>query len=390
MVIGKILEKMDHILIVRTSSVIIDFKTYNCQEIGLGAALVRKGYRVSFITPGNKKEHIIVPVSGVVGGQIDVYTVTFVKINRNICFYHGFFKLLNQINPDLIHINSISLSMSYLSQLWARKNGKANVVIQGNYETTQKPILKQLETLFNSTIGTCIIKHADGIGGKTNWACEFVRKYCPTETMLTRIGLDIDKFKRRIDIDWHKKLGIEDKKVLLYVGIQEKRRNPMFLVDVISKLPENYVLIMVGSGPDVSEVNDHIEKLHLQKRCLQLGKLPQDQLPSLYEQSDLFLLASNYEIFGMVLLESMYFGLPVISTLTAGSDAIITSGVDGIVIDNLDVEVWTTNIKKLVDNKFELREMKRNAHAKIENQLVWDKTVNEFINLYNKAFSYGK
>lgn len=381
---------MKHVLIVRTSSLIIDFKTYNCQEIGLGAALVRKGYKVSFITPGIKREHLVFPVSGINGGKIDVYTVTFIKLNRNLCWYHGFFKLLDQINPDLVHINSISLSMSYLSQMWARKHGKRNVVIQGNYETTQKPVLKQLEILFNSTIGANIIKHADGIGGKTNWACNFIRKYYPAETMLTRIGLDADKFKSRVDVDWRKKLGLENKKILLYVGIQEKRRNPLFLVDILARLPEEYVLVMVGNGPNVKEVNERIANLGLRKRCLQLGKLQQDQLPSLYEQSDLFLLASNYEIFGMVILEAMYFGLPVITTLTAGSDAIITNGKDGIIIDKLSVEAWTVKIRGLVDNPMKLALMKKAAHSTIENHLIWDKTVNEFINLYNKAFRYAK
>ena len=382
--------KMKHILIVRTSSLIIDFKTYNCQEIGLGAALVRKGYKVSFITPGKKREHLTVPVSGIDGGKVDVYTVTFVKLNRNLCWYHGFFKLLNQINPDLVHINSISLSMSYLSQMWARKHGKNNVVIQGNYETTQKPVLKQLETLFNSTVGASIIKHADGIGGKTNWACNFIRNYYHAETMLTRIGLDIDKFQNRVDIDWRKKLGLENRKILLYVGKQEERRNPLFLVEILSKLPKEYVLVMVGSGPDVKEVDEFIANLGLRKRCLQLGKLQQEQLPSLYEQSELFLLASNYEIFGMVILEAMYFGLPVISTLTAGSDAIITNGEDGIIIDGLSIDTWTAKIKGLVDNPMKLALMKKAAHSTIENHLNWDKTVNEFINLYNKAFCHAK
>lgn len=379
-----------HILIVRTSSLIIDFKTYNCQEIGLGAALVRKGYRVSFITPGTRNEHLQYSVPGVAGGHIDVYTITFTKLNRNLCWYHGFWNLLNKINPDLVHINSISLSMSFIAQYWAIKKDKKNVVIQGNYETTQKPILKQLETLFNKTVGRFVIKHADGLGGKTNWACRFIRQYYPAYTMLTRIGLDTEKFQKRKDIDWRMKLKINQKKVLLYVGIHEKRRNPLFLIDVLSKLPEEYVLVMVGCGPETDIVSSEISKRHLANRCFMLGKLSQEELPSLYEQSDLFLLASNYEIFGMVILESMYFGLPVLSTLTAGSDAIINDGVDGVVLNNLDVRDWVEHIEQLFETDSCLETMKTKAHESIEKSLIWDKTVDEFVNLYNYAFKNAK
>ena len=118
------------IIIVRTSNLILDFKTYNCQELGLAKALSRRGYEMSIITPDIKASHRQEDVEG--GLPIDIYTVTFCALNRNICWHHGVDELLKQISPDLIHINSISLSMSYYYQLWAEKNKVKTVVIQGN------------------------------------------------------------------------------------------------------------------------------------------------------------------------------------------------------------------------------------------------------------------
>lgn len=372
-----------HIVIIRTSNTIIDFNTYNCQEIGLARALVKRGYKVSVITAGINAEHTMVNVEGYT--SIDVYRVKCFSLNTNICYHIGFKQLLKRICPDILHVNSISHWMSYEYVKWAKDHGKKSIVIQGNYELNQKPVLKQLELLFNSTIGRYIIKQTDGVGGKTNWACDFVKRFYPTETMLTRIGLDESKFAEYEQCDWRSKLHLEGKHILLYVGKQEPRRNPLFLVEVIARLPENYILLMIGHGPLFTDVSRQIEIFGLQNRIYQLGILPQTSLPSLYQISDISLLATNYEIFGMVLLESMYFGVPVFATMSAGSDSIIQNGKDGVICSDLNSQKWAIKIKILVENEEALTAMKKEAHNKIINELIWDKTVNEFIALYDKV-----
>lgn len=378
-----------HVVIIRTSSLIIDLKTYNCQEIGLAIALIKKGYKVSFITPGVKQEHIKIPVTD--NMSLDIYTMVFFKLNRNICWYHNYFQLLEKINPDLLHINSISLSMSFFTQLWAERHYKKTVVIQGNYKVTQKPVLKQLEHLFNFTLGKYIIHHTAAIGCKTNWAADFIKKYSPkTKTYLTRIGLDTSRFIHAREINWREKLHFDNKKILLYIGAIESRRNPLFLLDLLKSLPDDYCLIFVGTGSREEEVKCRARLLALEKRCFFLGKLLQSDLPSLYKTANLFLLPSSYEIFGMVILESMYFGTPVITTLTAGSDAIISNGYNGVIINNLNLEQWKLTIISLIENTEKLVSMSVLAKQTIENHLVWDKAVNEFIDLYNNALKNGK
>lgn len=376
------------VVIVRTSNLILDFKTYNCQELGLAKALSRRGYKMSIITPDLKASHYQEVVDG--GTPVDIYTVTFHALNRNICWHHGVIELLKEISPDLIHINSISLSMSYCYQLWAEKNKVKTVVIQGNYETTQKPILKQLETLYNSTFGRSLIKKTNGIAGKTNWACDFIKRYYHRETMLTHIGLDTERFENAKNRDWDTELQIKDKKKLIYVGALESRRNPLFLAEIMTKLPEDYVLIIVGAGPQGEELKSYIASMNLSKRILMLGKLSQEDLPSLYKSGDLFLLATNYEIFGMVLLESMYFGLPVVSTLSAGSDTIINNGIDGVIITELNSSVWAKTILEIVENPDRLNAMKHSAATHIREHLVWERSVDEFLTLYEKALSDDK
>ena len=371
------------IVIVRTTTHIVDLETYNCQEVGLAKALSRKGHKAYIITPDHRAEHIRMDVDG--GLPVDIYKVTFVSLNKFICWHKGVGKILKEIRPDLININSFCSTMCLYYAVWRQRHGCKAVAIQGNYRTTQKPVLKQLESLFLHTIGKYILDNVDGVGAKTVWAGNFVQRFKKTPFALTRIGLDVTKFENPAMVDWRERLCLANKKVLLYVGVQEPRRNPCFLVDVLSKLPEEYVLLLVGAGPQIEEVNRRIASLHLTDRVLQLGKMPQSELPSLYEACDLFLLASSYEIYGMVLLEAMYFGLPVVSTLTAGSDCIIENGKDSIIMPRLDSGDWSCEIVGLLSDRQRYKAMKEAARNKIRNNLVWNKTVDEFLSLYRSA-----
>jgi len=83
-----------------------------------------------------------------------------------------------------------------------------------------------------------------------------------------------------------------------------------FSLDVYEKVKEKYencCLVYVGSGPLLEEVHDYSSKKHL-KDIHFIDRIPQNELPSLYTESSLFILPTRYEIFGMVIMEAMYFG----------------------------------------------------------------------------------
>lgn len=140
--------------------------------------------------------------------------------------------------------------------------------------------------------------------------------------------------------------------------------------------------MIAGHGIQINDVSQKIEKEGLNERCFLLGELEQKKLPSLYKSADCFLLASDYEILGMVIMESMFFGLPVISTKTTGADFIITNGVDGIILDNKDEKIWANNIQNLLSDESTINLYSQNGQSKINEMFVWDKTVNTFLNLY--------
>ena len=70
----------------------------------------------------------------------------------------------------------------------------------------------------------------------------------------------------------------DSKKKLLYVGKLKKRRNPLFLVDLIHYLPDDYKLVFVGDGELENDIKMRITQLCLDHRCILLGSINQNEI----------------------------------------------------------------------------------------------------------------
>lgn len=378
-----------NLLIVRTSGSYLDYKTYNCQELGLAKALTEKKIKVSIIMAGHKEENISLKCPK---GNIDIHYLKFKGMNQQISIFFKWKVCIKKINPDIIQIHDLGIYMTYLVAKWAKNHKIPCVQIQGNYELTQKPIFHQLEQLYNYTLGKITLNNINAVGYKTRKAESYIKRYNnKIITFPTPIGLDPSQFiPTNLTHNWIKELNLFNKKILLYIGSLEKRRNPDFLIKVLNKLPNDYVLLIAGNGPMENDIRKDIVQLKLQNRCFLLGKLKQNELSSLYQISTMFLLASNYEIYGMVIMEAMFFGVPVISTLTAGSESLIENNINGHIIEDLDENTWAKTIYGTTENSQKLNDMRRSATNKIKNELLWDIVSNKFIVLYEYAINQHK
>ena len=105
--------------------------------------------------------------------------------------------------------------------------------------------------------------------------------------------------------------------------------------------------------------------------------------------SDIFLLPTQYEIFGMVLLEAMFFGTPVITTENGGSATLIRNGENGIICDSLSSNDWAKAILSITENKNLQNTISQNAENTIKNHFTWDRLADTFIGVY-KTLLNGK
>lgn len=371
-----------HLVIIRTALSYIDSQTYNIQEIGLAKELVKQGMTVSLIFPGKlqKEDH---------ENEYSIYYLTCKMLQQSIGYYNNLWKTLDKIRPDVIQIHDFGMFMSLYALLWSKKENIPCVLIQGTYESTRKPLQRVLECLYNLTFAKYLLKRVDGIGCKTPKAAEYIRKYNKTQNIeITAIGLDISKFEQQRTAEniWIKKLQISpSSKVLLYIGVIESRRHVDLLLDVLERLPDEYTLIIVGEGSQKEILKNRAAVGVYSKRVKWLDKMKQEELSNIYRIADLFLLASDYEIYGMVILESMYLKVPVLSTATGGALAIIQDDVNGYLIESFNVQDWVEKIKEIFGDKLRYNKVKTSGYQFITDNFMWKQASLKFIELYHNA-----
>ena len=178
---------------------------------------------------------------------------------------------------------------------------------------------------------------------------EYLRKYSRFQKMeVTAIGLDMSNFDQcyTVTVDWREELQISSStKILLYIGVVENRRHVELLLEIIENLPDIYTLIIVGEGSQKEVLKKRTEQSVYKSRVKWLSRMTQKELVGIYKIADLFLLASDYEIYGMVILESMYWKVPVLSTATGGGVAIIRNNENGWIIDSFSLQDWVNKIE---------------------------------------------
>jgi glycosyltransferase involved in cell wall biosynthesis len=104
--------------------------------------------------------------------------------------------------------------------------------------------------------------------------------------------------------------------------------------------------------------------------------MKQEELKSVYLNTDLFILASTYEIFGMVLLEAIYFNVPILSSLNGGSSFLLDKKY---IMNNFNKKEWMDKILKLDKKKI-----------KYNKKILWKEIVDKFISNYEGVLENGK
>lgn len=138
----------------------------------------------------------------------------------------------------------------------------------------------------------------------------------------------------------------EDEKVVIHVSNFRGVKRVQDVVKTFALIAKSVSskLLLVGDGPEMSSICNLVKELGIEKQVLLLGK--QDNVEELYSISDLMLLLSEKESFGLVALEAMACGVPCIGTNVGGIPEVISDGINGFLCDLGDI---STIAKKSID-----------------------------------------
>jgi len=211
------------------------------------------------------------------------------------------------------------------------------------------------------------LRRLDAITAVSEPAREFVRQYFPeAEPELVPNGVDTTFFRPGAESpEHHHRTGT----TILFVGRLEKRKGVLELVRAFATVAQarpGSRLVVVGDGPLRRSVEAEIRHLRLPGVSLE-GQVPRALLPSYYSAADLFCAPSlAAESFGLVLLEAMASGLPVIASSIAGYASLVETETEALLVPPGDTDRLSAALLRAAVDADLRRRLARAGLAKAE------------------------
>ncbi|MDO3652321.1 N-acetyl-alpha-D-glucosaminyl L-malate synthase BshA [Bacillus subtilis] len=175
---------------------------------------------------------------------------------------------------------------------------------------------------------------------------------------------------------------LPDEKVVIHVSNFRKVKRVQDVIRVFRNIAgkTKAKLLLVGDGPEKSTACELIRKYGLEDQVLMLGN--QDRVEELYSISDLKLLLSEKESFGLVLLEAMACGVPCIGTNIGGIPEVIKNNVSGFLVDVGDVTAATARAMSILEDEQLSNRFTKAAIEMLENEFSSEKIVSQYEQIY--------
>lgn len=263
---------------------------------------------------------------------------------------------LNKIVPDIVVVSEYN-PVSIRAMHWCKTHHKKYISWTDGTLYAERNInfLQRLSRKF-------IIQKADAYLASSSKSREAQIAYGANEKkcFISSLTVDIDQYL----IEGKNREG----KRLLLVGSLIQRKGIDLLLKALVHVEQAYELHIVGEGPEREALKMQIEALQLGNKVIFHGFQQGDALRDIYAESDIFILPTREDCFGLVILEAMCAGLPVISSKYAdGAYDLVVEGETGHIIDPNQAEQFAAVISQLLGDKQRMKTMgiagKKHAEA---------------------------
>src|SRR3989338_3229634 len=213
---------------------------------------------------------------------------------------------------------------------------------------------------------------------------------CKRPVQVMHHGVDLSTFDNRNAAKLRKQFTKRGK-LLLFVGRIAHEKNIPYLLDcmplIVKKLPSTK-LVIVGSGPQISEVKEKISALGLDTRVILTGEIPHELLVNsgVYGACDLFVTASTTETGPMTMLEAQANGMVCVGVEGRGMN-IIKNGINGYLVKPDDTQAFADAIVRLLTHSELMGHMQKETLARIQrydlNRIIlrWEKIYTDLVAL---------
>lgn len=202
----------------------------------------------------------------------------------------------------------------------------------------------------------------------------------PEDVIAMPNGVDIEKFNPEIDgTEVRSKYSLQDRRVILFVGALDRPhyfKGVEYLLRSFSRLEEKDThLLIVGEGDLKNYYTDVAKKLDVSDNVTFAGRASDEDLPKYYAASDVVVLPSVTmgEAFGIVLIEAMATGKPVIASNLPGIRTVVDDGHNGLLVGPRNIDDLTSKIRYLLDRGDLRKQFGKHGRKKVVDKYTWQK-----------------
>lgn len=237
---------------------------------------------------------------------------------------------------------------------------------------TYDPV-RPVPALFNPYLAWVMNHSSDCVTCCRHMARSAVKQGCSTPPKVIPHGTSMLTAKSgRVEI--RQKYGIAaEKKIILSVQRLAPRKGLDLLVDAAASIGRDDVVFLVcGKGPDLEKLQLRAKERGVEQKVVFAGFVPDDELKDHYEQSDLFALPSLYEGFGVVYVDALNCGLPVVTTTCGGPEDIVDE-TNGFLVPVGDLTAFTNALSLALERKWDRAQIRADAR-----KYDWDSIVEQY------------
>lgn len=204
-------------------------------------------------------------------------------------------------------------------------------------------------------------------------------------------GVDLSKYPKNFKIKIiDKKYDLQDKKVVLFTGKLKEAKGVDYLIKAACKIKGE--IYIIGDGP----VKSDLERLARERKALNvhflgyMGREQEKEFLEFYYRADVFVIPSVWhEPFGLVTLEAMAAGVPVVGSKKGGIPMALKDGENGYLVRARSARAIALAVNKILENRRLHKKMGRNARKTVETQFNWTQITKEYLHRYEACLQNG-
>jgi len=295
------------------------------------------------------------------------------------------FKQLRKIhnNYDIIHVH-VPNPMGAIALQSVSFKGK--VIVHWHSDIIKQKKLKKIYRPFQEKL----LQRADRIIVTTSNYIEGSADLRPyrNKCKVIPIGISKSDFVANELFREQLKQQYKDKKVVFSIGRLIYYKGFEYLIEAAKKLPDNVVVLIGGTGILKEDLQKQIEKSQVEEKVTLLGNIPFENLGEYYNRADIYCLSSTErsEAFGVVLIEAMSFGCPIVSTNIKGSGVpwVNRNNDTGIVVEPKNSDLLAEAITRIATSPELATKFSINSLIRYDAEFSKEKMTQRTIELYKE------